>query len=720
MSSASSAVTYTSVYTDSEPGRPVAPPSPDYVSGPEHPPSPDYVPGPEHPRSPIEPLPIDASPTALSPGYVADSDSEVDLKEDPEEDHADYPADGGDDDDEPSDDDDHDTDDEDEEPFKDEDDDKEEEEHLALADSSAVPVVDSVPSAGDTEAFKTDESAPTPRSSQIRIPFAQTRLHRAQKIVRLELPMSPSMEARIVEYVAAPTPPSPPPSPLSPLSPPLSQIPLPPLPPLPSSLHLPPPVPTSLPLPSSPLPPLTVSLFIPPPVDCREDIPKAELPPRKRLCPTSPTLRYEVEESLTAAPRPTRGHRADYGFIGTTDAEIRRRRAEEEQDTQDVYAVIEDTQDRQTQLFQSVDGLVEDRHFHYETARLLDQEALVSREDWAHSVGLNSAVHYELQAYRTHTQMQDYPALGQIQALQARDQNHADDHEGAASTNNMPPRRSSATARAAATAAAAVATPITAAAIKQLIKARVSAETEDKSEKKRLEDVPIVRDFPEVFPKDLSGLPPTQQVEFQIDLMSGTALVARAPYRLAPFEIKELSEQLNSVRGQDHKSLQQILAKGALNMSQRRWIELLSDYDCEICYHPRKASIVADALSRKERIKPLQVRSLVMTTGLNLPKQILEAQTQARKLENIRNEDVGGVVAMLCDLRNVIMKSHHKSKYSIHPSSDKMYQDMKNLYWWPNMKADIATYVSKCFTCSKVKDEHQIPSGLLVQPEIPQ
>ncbi|GJS02246.1 putative reverse transcriptase domain-containing protein [Tanacetum coccineum] len=72
------------------------------------------------------------------------------------------------------------------------------------------------------------------------------------------------------------------------------------------------------------------------------------------------------------------------------------------------------------------------------------------------------------------------------------------------------------------------------------------------------------------------------------------------------------------------------------------------------------------------------------------------------------------------DLRTLIMHESHKSKYSVHPGSDKMYQDMKQLYWWPNMKADIATYVSKCLTCLKVKAEHQKPSGLLVQPEIPQ
>ncbi|GJX05052.1 putative reverse transcriptase domain-containing protein, partial [Tanacetum coccineum] len=265
-------------------------------------------------------------------------------------------------DDEPSDDDDDDDDidDEDKEPFGDEDDDEEEEEHLALADSSVVPVVDPVPSAGDTEAFETDESAPTPRSPQTKVPFAQTRLRRARKTVRLEPPMSPSMEARIAEYAAAPTPPSPPPSPLSPWSSPLPQIPSPPLPPPPSSLHLPPPVPTSLPLPSSPLPPLPASLFIPPPVDRREDIPEAELPPRKRLCPTAPTLRYEVGESSTAAPRPTGAEEVGYSIrdvwvdpiedveevalmtLEGVNARVTELAVVQEQDTHDIYAVIED------------------------------------------------------------------------------------------------------------------------------------------------------------------------------------------------------------------------------------------------------------------------------------------------------------------------------------------------------------------------------------------
>ncbi|GJU43421.1 putative reverse transcriptase domain-containing protein, partial [Tanacetum coccineum] len=437
-------------------------------------------------------------------------------------------------------------------------------------------------------------------------------------------------------------------------------------------------------------------------------------------------------------------------------------------------------------------------------------------------------------------------------------------------------------------------------------------ENKDKSEEKRLEDVPTVQDFLEVFPEDLPGLPPTRQVEFQIDLVPGAAPVARAPYRLASLEMEELSTQLQELdvhlrlilellkkeeldanegihvdpakiesikdwespktpteirqflglagyyrrfiegfskiakpmtkltqksvkfnwgekeetafqtlkqklcsapilalpegsenfvvycdashKGlgavlmqkekviayasrqlkiheknytthdlelgavvfalkmwrhylygtkcvvyTDHKSLQHILDQKELNMRQRRWLELLSDYDCELRYHPGKANVVADALSRKSRPKPLRVRALVMTIGLNLPAWIWNAQVEARKEENYGTEDLHGMIKNLepsadgtlylknrswiplfGDLRALIMHESHKSKYSIHPGSDKMYQDLKKLYWWPNMKAEIATYVRKCMTCAKVKAEYQKPSGLLVQPKIPE
>ncbi|GJV99742.1 putative reverse transcriptase domain-containing protein [Tanacetum coccineum] len=406
-----------------------------------------------------------------------------------------------------------------------------------------------------------------------------------------------------------------------------------------------------------------------------------------------------------------------------------------------------------------------------------------------------------------------------------------------------------------------------------------SKKAEDKSEERRLEDVPIVREFSEVFPEDLPGLPPARQVEFQIDLVPGAAPVARAPYRLAPAEMQELSTQLQElsdkgfirpssspwgapvlfVKKKDgsfrmcidyrelnkltvknryplpridekkigltiarirdcihddilstpkvewsyedilsflefieeeenctssysmcefwlfgrlqflghvidsegihvdstkieaikdwaspktpteirqflegsenfvvycdasHKGLGTVLMQrgkfiayasrqlkvheknytthdlelGAVVFALKMWrhylYELLSDYDCEIRYHPGKANVVADALSRKERSKPLRVRSLVRTIGLNLPKQILSAQSEARKEENFINEDLRDMIN-----KALIMHESHKSKYSIHPGSDKMYQDLKKL------------------------DRKSKPSGLLVQPEIPQ
>ncbi|GKE13040.1 putative reverse transcriptase domain-containing protein, partial [Tanacetum coccineum] len=131
----------------------------------------------------------------------------------------------------------------------------------------------------------------------------------------------------------------------------------------------------------------------------------------------------------------------------------------------------------------------------------------------------------------------------------------------------------------------------------------------------------------------------------------------------------------------DHKSLQHILDQKELNMRQHRWLELLSDYDCEIRYHPRKANV------------------------------ILEAQVEAKKEENYIIEDLCGMIKKLepradgtlylngrswipClgNLRELIMHESHKSKHSVHPGSDKMYQDLKKLYWWPNIKAEIATY----------------------------
>ncbi|GJS35593.1 putative reverse transcriptase domain-containing protein [Tanacetum coccineum] len=317
-----------------------------------------------------------------------------------------------------------------------------------------------------------------------------------------------------------------------------------------------------------------------------------------------------------------------------------------------------------------------------------------------------------------------------------------------------------------------------------------------KAKEQKLKDIAVVRKFSEVFPDDLSGLPPLREIKFRIELTPGAIPVAKSPYRLAPSKMEELSSQLKELQDKgfirpssspwehqyysqkedhekhlglilellkkeklyakfykcefwlrevrflghvinrngihvdpskieavknweaprtpsevrsflveiheknytthdlelgavvfalkiwrhylyemksviftDHKSLQHIFNQKELNMRQRRWIELFSDYDCEIRYHPGKANVVADSLSRKERVKPRRFRAMNMTIQSSIKDKILAAQNEASK---------------------------------------------------PGMKKDVAVYVNKCLTCLKVKAEHQRPSGLIQQPEIPQ
>nr|GEU35505.1 hypothetical protein [Tanacetum cinerariifolium] len=382
MSDASSAVTYTSVYTDSEPWRyygedsaetrllrvivygydglpiqPVASPSPDYVPSPEHPPSPYYVPDPKYPPSPVEipyvpkpknpeylapsddeapledqPLPANASPIFTSLDYVADFDPE----EDPEDDQADYPADGGDGDDKSSDDDnDDDTNDEDlkEEPFEDEEDD-EDEEHLAPADSSVVPIVDLT--------------------------------------VRPKPPMSPSMEACIARHDALPSPP----------------------------LLIP-----SLPL---PLPlPLTI-----------------------RLTDTGAPLCYRAAGiRMRSLPGPTesnlrriRVEQAGYGITDTWDEIV---------DTLIEIAPTTLEGDDRALLRARVNTLFIDRPDHHRTTMLMDREAMYACEEWAYSEDRSSAIVSHVRTLEAQVaaliaqtlslQTQLTTALGRITILEARD-----------------------------------------------------------------------------------------------------------------------------------------------------------------------------------------------------------------------------------------------------------------------------------------------------------
>ncbi|GJZ64851.1 putative reverse transcriptase domain-containing protein [Tanacetum coccineum] len=154
-----------------------------------------------------------------------------------------------------------------------------------------------------------------------------------------------------------------------------------------------------------------------------------------------------------------------------------------------------------------------------------------------------------------------------------------------------------------------------------------------------------------------------------------------------------------------------ILDQKELNIRQRRWLELLADYDCEIRYHLRKENVVVDALSQKERIKPLIVRSLVMTIHPKLPSKILKAQTEALKEENLKVVNLRGM--------DKALEIRPDGTRCIKNRSWLPLLDLKKHYWWPNMKAIIAEHVGKYLTCSRVREECQKPSGLLVQPEIP-
>ncbi|GKB29278.1 putative reverse transcriptase domain-containing protein [Tanacetum coccineum] len=291
-------------------------------------------------------------------------------------------------------------------------------------------------------------------------------------------------------------------------------------------------------------------------------------------------------------------------------------------------------------------------------------------------------------------------------------------------------------------------------------------------------------------------------------------IIPRAPYRLAPSEMKELSDQLQELSDKgfirpssspwgasvlyvknkdgsfrmciDYRELNKLTVTNFYPLpriddlfDQLQGSSVYSKIDLRPGYHQLRLR-EEDILKMAFRTRYGHYKFQVMPFGLtNAPvnkkeheehlKAILELlkkeelyakfskcefwlpKTEAQKPENIKNKDVGGMLienskdpeklrteklepyadGTLClngrswlpcygDLRTVIMHESHKSKYSIQLGSDKMYHDMKKLYWWPNMKADIATYVSKCLTCAKVKAEHQRPSGLLVQPEIPQ
>ncbi|GJU33502.1 putative reverse transcriptase domain-containing protein [Tanacetum coccineum] len=246
------------------------------------------------------------------------------------------------------------------------------------------------------------------------------------------------------------------------------------------------------------------------------------------------------------------------------------------------------------------------------------------------------------------------------------------------------------------------------------------------------------------------------KVEFRIDLVHGATSVAKSPYCLAPLEMQELEawspfevsvgiteegevvtylrfianfskivKPITSLTERDQKYEWGVERKEAFQTLKNDLcdasINRMYKYEYEIRYHPGKANVVADALSRKERLKPRRVRAMAMTIQTGMREKIQAAQSEALKQENVLAESLHGLdqqmekkedeslyfmdrvwVPLVGGVRTVIMDEAHKSKYPMHPGADKMYHDLRDMYWWPRMKRDIATYVSKKENTDKV------------------
>ena len=200
----------------------------------------------------------------------------------------------------------------------------------------------------------------------------------------------------------------------------------------------------------------------------------------------------------------------------------------------------------------------------------------------------------------------------------------------------------------------------------------------------------------------------------------------------------------------DHKSLKYLPSQRELNLRQRRWMELIKDYDCVIDYHPEKANVVVDALSRKS-VQILQVLNAhlslsddgAMVAKLiekpNLLNRVLEAQNNDKKITAIVNQNRVGKETefpskedgflyyrdRVCvpnddELKKFILEEAHSGSFAMHPGSTKMYKNLKTSYWWSGMKRDVSEFVTKYMVCQKVKVEHQVPSGLLQPIRIPE
>ncbi|GJZ96903.1 reverse transcriptase domain-containing protein [Tanacetum coccineum] len=262
--------------------------------------------------------------------------------------------------------------------------------------------------------------------------------------------------------------------------------------------------------------------------------------------------------------------------------------------------------------------------------------------------------------------------------------------------------------------------------------------------------IEVVRDFLEVFPDDLTGLPPVREIE----LIPRATPEAKSPYRLAPSELEELSGQLKELQDKgfirpssypwgapilfvkkkdgsfrmciDYKELNRLTVKNHYPLPR---IDDLFDQLKEKLYAKfskcelwlREVKFLGHVINGNGiHVDPSKIEAVKNWKAPRTPTEELAFQILKDKLCNAPALALfDGPEDFVGDVRTLIIDKAHKSKYSVHSRVDKMYYDLRDMYWWPGMKKEIAEYVSRCLTCLKVKTEHQRLSGLLQQPEIP-